>query len=280
MRSSILTPNQIKVRNLIQKDLETTTDTKAYLVELDKKVNDTRSPYYLEKGIESRIVIDRTIPTTPDDLKRLFEDGITLPNVKVKYTTKRKSNIPFYGILANNLDKVIAQQDFNGEPFLKGNFEYMEVRLPNKNITNQQFHLALYAVLNGFKVCTDASKESLVSLANDMIKLFPQWKNQVKVEKVVEKILTTTLPFKGIPKTINIIWNPDYKFTKNEKCKIHAEYSGKQKRNKTFKRLQKNYTEGMTQKQLWEKTNTSRSLVKMYWKSLKAEQLEVKGTGI
>jgi len=264
------TPKQSNVSKLIRKGLERTKNKGMYLSSLDFKLNNPDSEYYLNKPVTTKIVTRWTPSNFKEDLSNLFSNDIPLPNIEVRPLTYSRSRYskPFMGILCNNLDIIIAKQNFNGEPYLRGKFRYNEVIIPSGNMSAKTFIKSLYAVLNGFKICTGADEKSLLSLAHDITTSSPEYKKYVNIFNIVKKILDNNYPFKGRRAAENIIWNPDYDFTPREKNIIINKDNGKIKKNNTLKVLSENYKKGMTQKQLVKSTGLSITTVKRKWSEI------------
>lgn len=279
----VLTPQQTKVKSLIAYGLANEANLVLYLRELDRKVNDKDSHYYLEQCINSKLTNEDSYNLK--DLQNLFKDGTPLPSTKVNYIQRKKSLKPYRGVITNSLNKVIAKQDFNGEPFLKGNYEYMEVILPTHKLPTYKLYKVMTAILNGFYYCEDSTKEALISLGNQIYMHFAQSKSlkagcedwvtsYTKIEKIVDKVVSDPKPLEGMKKSINIIWNPNYKLTTQEKTSIYNKYRGRQQRLNTFELFRSEYVKGMTQKELAQNTGKSLATVKRYWKSLNVGQFE------
>ena len=81
--------------------------------------NDTN----VKSNMESKITL--TKHNTKEDLYDLFFNGTPLPGIKLTYPETSEKKIyhkPFHNVLATNKHIVEANQDFNGEPFLRGKF--------------------------------------------------------------------------------------------------------------------------------------------------------------
>lgn len=286
------TPKQKKVSDIIRTDLAGTKDIVGYLRGLDIKLNDSKSDYYLDNVVHSTISTnnyqtesyDQTVSTK--HLKRLFEEGKTLPNLYVEHLPFIKgTGKPFDNIICNNLKQVIAQQDFNGEPYLTGMFKYKVVLLPQERLPLNEFYPVLTAILNGYYLCEGGNEDSLKALANNLYLDFAPSKHQTikseyykdsfqAIENIVKGVMGNPKPIKGNTRIQKNIWNPDYQFTPEEKSAIFNELNGNKRKSSTFEKLQSTFTQGMTQKVLVDKTGLSLTTVKMYWKYLKDGQLE------
>ncbi|MDV7138248.1 helix-turn-helix transcriptional regulator [Maribacter sp. TH_r10] len=282
---------QDKVRALLKSELSEVENVKSYLKKIDSKLNDSKSPYYLNRPLYTKITVasqkSKDPSTHVDDLKNvksLFEQGKTMPNSSIEFIPFTKNNFtkPYNNVICDSLDNVIEEYDFNGDPFLKGTFGYEQVLLPqNRLSTLVDFYRILPAILNGYNVCRKPGYGCLKELSNELFHHYAPKKVQVignkyrnesfnKIDKIINKVVNEPRPIKGRFVTTNIIWNPDYDFTSEQKSLIFNQYNGKQSKNKTFELLQSYYKKGMTQKQLWEMAGVSRSTVKRYWESLKA----------
>ncbi|MDO6602001.1 helix-turn-helix domain-containing protein [Arenibacter palladensis] len=281
---------QLKVSKLIMADLAKTENTVSYLKELDSRINDSESPYYLRKAVESSFSIafqNITDPYSPKDglteLKKIFYDNETVSELRIRPVTfaKNSNTKPFDNVLCDNLDQVIAKQNFNGEPFLQGQFGYMQVMLPTERLPLTKFYPVLMGILNGFYTCEGGDLERLTVLANQIYHKFAPKKYQTrgskyniasypKIEEIVKKVLGNPQPFNGRTRTAKTIWNPVYQFTSEEKNAIINGHNGMKKKQGTLNTLQSVYREGMTQKELAENTGFSRSTVKAYWMQIRA----------
>tara|TARA_R110002020_G_scaffold156218_2_gene338060 strand:+ start:40487 stop:41476 length:990 start_codon:yes stop_codon:yes gene_type:complete len=289
MHSDNYTPQQLKVSNLIKTELAKVeiSKIKDYLKSLGEKLDDPESLYYLDKAVHSKISmysIGNNSPTVDlTDLKRLFDEDIVLPNVSV-VPVLFSMNImfkPFNNVICDNLKQVTAKHNFNGEPLLQGRFEYMEVMLPTKRLHLPEFYVVLPAILNGLYVFEGGTLQSLTELANQIYSGFAPEKHQTRkskcymasfatIESIVKKVMSNPQPVNGRVKITSTIWNPDYELSPAEKSTIFNKYRGNKAKSKTFETLEAIYTEGMTQKELWEKSGFSRSTVKRYWGQIQA----------
>jgi len=237
--------------------------------------------------METKIVITND-PVTLDDLSALFNDGVILPNVKVEEVIKTKPIKPFQGILANNLHQLIEKQNFDGEPFLKGDFEYRLVQLPNCRKANfPGFYSVLSSILNGYQICTGASKEALKALADEIYYHYapighvtikqhsPQREASFDtISRIIEQVVEKPRPFNGRRRKKNIIWNPDYDFTGDEKRQIAKEYRDRKNAEEVLKKLMPLFEKSLTKTEIIEITGFSKSTIKRYkrkWKLLNLE---------
>lgn len=228
----------------------------------------------------------KIIPTefnTKEDLYNLFTFGTILPGTKIVYIEPNERKIyhkPFGNVLATNIYSVLNSQDFNGDPFLRGKFEYMQVLLPTKRTNSiNHFYRVLKGILNGYHVCTKANKERLISLANEIYHhyapLFHVYNlteerldSFQKIEDLIDSVIASPSIFKGRKKYEKIFWNPDYDLTPQEKTEIFNKMRGKALTNKGIQKVIELYTEGMTQKELAEKSKLSLSTIKRRWKAV------------
>ncbi len=218
-----------------------------------------------------------------EELNELFTIGTLLPGTEITYLEDGKSKIyhkPFGNVLTTNKHLVLKSQDFNGEPFLRGKFEYMQVLLPEYRMKSMyKFYPVLKGVLNGYRVCTKADKNCLTALANQIyhyyapiIHVFRQTQERInsfrKIEDIINDVIANPYAFNGRKKYETIFWNPDYNLTSQEKTDLFNKYRGKELLNENLKRLIEIYTKGMTQKELQEKSKMSLSTIKRRWKSI------------
>ncbi|MEN3324316.1 helix-turn-helix domain-containing protein [Mariniflexile soesokkakense] len=229
---------------------------------------------------------------TKEELYALFTLGINLPGIRIDYLEPNKRKIyhkPFGNVLTSNINSVLYSQDFNGEPFLRGKFEYMQVLLPTKRTNSiNHFYRVLKGILNGYHVCTKANKDRLISLANEIYHYYAplfhvynmteeRLESFQKIEDIIDKVIASPSIFKGRKKYEKIFWNPDYDLTPQEKTEIFNKERGKSLVNKGLKTVIKLYTEGMTQKELAEKSKLSLSTIKRRWKDVLEVYSQQKG---
>ncbi|TJY35901.1 hypothetical protein [Pontimicrobium aquaticum] len=224
-----------------------------------------------------------TTSNTKEELLDLFNLGKPLPGLKISPVEKKGKSIyakPFGNVLTSNKHIVKGKLNFNGEPFLKGKFEYMQVLLPESR-TNSLFlfYPILTAIINGYYYCTKAKKESLISLANQIYHFYApinhvfkqteeRTKSFKKIEDIVNKVVSEPFPFDGRKKYLNIVWNPDYELSPQEKTDLCNKDSGKKKLNKNLQILLEAYKDGMTQIQLSDASKISLSTVKRRWTTI------------
>lgn len=213
-----------------------------------------------------------------DDVKRVFEEGKLLPSTKIVWRTKSKSKIPFGRVIATDLDLLAQKLDFDGEPFMKGDFDYQAVLLPTKRTKNfPDFYRATSSILNGFRTCTGADKETLISLMNELYFHYApkahitlrQHTSQREasfgsIERIVDQVINTPQPFTGFPLKTNIIWNPDYELSGDQKRDIEREYRAKNRKTTTMALLKPMFKEGLSKSQIVKRTGLSLSTVKRY----------------
>lgn len=233
-------------------------------------------------------------PISLSDMSALFNEGVTLPNIEIAEVPLAKPNKPFEGIIANSLDMVISRQNFEGEPFLKGEYKYRLVQLPNKRLTTfPHFYKTLFAVLNGFHLCTGSDKNTLIALANEFYFHFapfghitvrqhtPQRKASFEsIERIVDQVIANPKPFNGRTRIKEIIWNPDYKFTGDEKRQIERVYRAKANKENQMEQLAPLFEEGLTKKEIMERTGRSESHIKRYkrkWKENRSADPHING---
>lgn len=231
--------------------------------------------------MESKIT--PTKHNTKEELYELFINGTPLPGIKITNPETSKEKVyhkPFYNVLANNRHIIEANQDFNGEPFIRGNFEYMQVLLPEYRLKSMyMFYPVLNGILNGYHVCTKADKDCLTALANQIYHYYAPIKHVYrqtqeridsfrKIEDIIDNVIATPYTFKGRVKHEPILWNPDYDLTKQEKIVLCNKDSGKALLDNNLQTLLELYTKGMTKKELTEKAKLSKSTVYRRWDAL------------
>jgi hypothetical protein len=231
--------------------------------------------------MESKITL--TKHNTKEELYDLFFNGTPLPGIELTYPETSEKKIyhkPFHNVLATNKHIVEANQDFNGEPFLRGKFEYMQVLLPEKRQRSLNcFYRVLQGILNGYRVCTKANKNCLKSLANEIYfccaplqHVYRQTQERIesfhKIEAIIDKIIATPFLFEGRKRYEPILWNPDYDLSPYEKSDLTNKDGGKAKLNNNLQILLELYYEGMAQKELIEKATLGERTVKRHWKSV------------
>ncbi|TGV02761.1 hypothetical protein [Flavivirga rizhaonensis] len=229
--------------------------------------------------MESKIILSRQ--NTKEELYELFLNGTPLSGTEIIYIEPSKEKIyhkPFGNVLATNKYFVLQNQDFNGEPFLRSKFEYMQVLLPEYRLNSMhRFYPVLKGILNGYRICTKADKDFLTALANQIYyyyapiqHVYRQTQERMdsfqKIEDIIDKVIATPFAFNGRKKYETIFWNPDYKLSSQEKTDLFNKYRGKELLNKNFETLINAYVYGMTQKELVKKTGISLSTIKRRWK--------------
>ena len=195
---------------------------------------------------------------------------------------KKKYLKPYRNVLCNNLNRVIEKLDFNGEPFLRGSFNYMEVVLPKERLESiNAFYPVLVGILNAFYACESPTREALIAMSNDIYTNYAPFtalvphsdqrtKSYVKIDGIINKILKEKpSTFNGRKrKALTIVWNPDYGFEGQEKKEVFQKIRGENKKEHTLSILKEAYKKGMTQSQLGKSVNMSRSTIKRYWKKI------------
>ncbi|WP_248723854.1 hypothetical protein [Seonamhaeicola sp. ML3] len=231
--------------------------------------------------MESKITLTKR--NSLEELNELFTKGTPLSGIKITYVEPndiKTYHKPFFNVLTSNEHIVIANQYFNGEPFLRGQFEFMQVLLPEKRLKSlNRFYRVLNGILNGYHICTKAKKDCLVALANEIYyhytpihHVFKLTEERLesfkKIEDIIDKIIEKPSVFKGRVKCLPILWNPDYDLTPYQKSDLTNKDGGKTILNKNLQLLINAYRDGMTQEELEKKVPLSLSTIKRRWTSI------------
>lgn len=224
-----------------------------------------------------------------EELTALFDEGRLLSAIKLPvekpfnpYYAK-----PFMGVLADNLHLVTKNQEFNGEPFIKGKFLYKRVMLPEVRCTYlPDFYKKLTAILNGYYICKEAGKDCLKSLANDIYLYYAplhhiytdtpeKFESHNKIDIIIDSVIKNPRPFNGRGKNARIIWNPDYDFTGNEKRTIERQYRAKTQIKSKIDILTPHFEKGISISKIVKLVGVSESTVKRYKRKWKESSLDL-----
>lgn len=167
---------------------------------------------------------DTNIYYNPDYTSYVFKDckiGITNLHNTVEYRYVNKDTENIGEIRFSNIDELLSNYDFNGEPFIDlgdDKLEYAEVFVP-KNIFEGNRNKSMFVLCSQIRgLNTWISKNLLFKVCNTInIDKFRPALDEEELMKIVENVINKQNPVVVLNKTKRILFNPDYKFSGTER---------------------------------------------------------------